>query len=739
MAGWQAEGGGSMGGPSGRGDDGAAAPGIVVDVDGALGLSALQHPVRTARSRFGPRRDQRSVSGFGGVVRLVVREFPGVPVVYLTAAPPVLRRALRRALRDDGYPPGVLRLPERPGTVRRAGAARYKRDVLREVLADRSRPWILLGDDTGPDPALFAHAGARGRVAAVVLWQLRGADQAVVARVRERVGDVPVVAAPTGEELVAQVGMLFAGTGSRTASWFLTAGERGNPATDLPPWTEGNTVWALSHGHPYFAALQAAVDAAGTGDVVLLGGWRADADQVLGQAAAGRTFAAAARRGALVRGLLWRSHGPVVGYSAVENRGFADAVARGGGRVLLDHRVRPLGSHHQKFVVVRHRDAPDDDVAFVGGIDLAVGRRDDEEHAGDPLTRSFARVYGPRPAWHDVQVGMSGPAVADVESTFRERWEDRGALVRAPWRVAVGGRHSRVRRADPLPPPGPAPPAAGTSAVQLLRTYPRRYVRPFPFAPAGERSVARAYAKALLRAQRLVYVEDQYLWSDDVARVFAAALHRAPRLRLIAVVPRYPDQESPLQVPAAQLGQGTAMDLVRRVGGDRVQVLDLEREDGTPIYVHAKLTVVDDVWAAVGSANLNRRSWTHDSELVAAVLDDERDTREPHDPAGLGDGARRFARELRLGLMREHLGRAPGDDADLVDPDEAAAVVGAAAAALDAWHASGRSGPRPAGRLRVHPAAPAPSRWRRRATSAFYRSAFDPDGRPAGMRLRRTF
>lgn len=112
MAGWQAEGGGSMGGPSGRGDDGAAAPGIVVDVDGALGLSALQHPVRTARSRFGPRRDQRSVSGFGGVVRLVVREFPGVPVVYLTAAPPVLRRALRRALRDDGYPPGVLRLPE---------------------------------------------------------------------------------------------------------------------------------------------------------------------------------------------------------------------------------------------------------------------------------------------------------------------------------------------------------------------------------------------------------------------------------------------------------------------------------------------------------------------------------------------------------------------------------------------------------------------------------------------------
>ncbi len=192
-------------------------------------------------------------------------------------------------------------------------------------------------------------------------------------------------------------------------------------------------------------------------------------------------------------------------------------------------------------------------------------------------------------------------------------------------------------------------------------------------------------------------------------------------------------------MPAAKLGQGTAMDLVRRAGGDRVQVLDLEREDGTPIYVHSKLCVVDDVWAAVGSANLNRRSWTHDSELVAAVLDDERDLREPVDPTGRGDGARRVARELRLELMREHLGRADGDDADLVDPDSAAEVVRRSAAALDGWHAAGRTGPRPVGRLRAHPLAPAPSRGVRLATTAFYQTAFDPDGRPLGMRARRSF
>jgi phosphatidylserine/phosphatidylglycerophosphate/cardiolipin synthase-like enzyme len=75
-------------------------------------------------------------------------------------------------------------------------------------------------------------------------------------------------------------------------------------------------------------------------------------------------------------------------------------------------------------------------------------------------------------------------------------------------------------------------------------------------------------------------------------------------------------------------------------GGDRVQLLDLENAAGRPVYVHAKPSIVDDVWAAVGSVNLNRRSWTHDSELTAAVLDEERDGRAPLDPGGLGDGAR---------------------------------------------------------------------------------------------------
>jgi len=40
--------------------------------------------------------------------------------------------------------------------------------------------------------------------------------------------------------------------------------------------------------------------------------------------------------------------------------------------------------------------------------------------------------------------------------------------------------------------------------------------------------------------------------------------------------------------------------------------------------VHAKACVVDDTWATIGSDNFNRRSWTHDSELSAVVVEPDR-------------------------------------------------------------------------------------------------------------------
>ncbi|UUO01951.1 phospholipase D-like domain-containing protein [Mycolicibacterium novocastrense] len=170
-----------------------------------------------------------------------------------------------------------------------------------------------------------------------------------------------------------------------------------------------------------------------------------------------------------------------------------------------------------------------------------------------------------------------------------------------------------------------------------------------------------------------------------------------------------------------------------------MQIFDIENHRGLPVYVHAKLCIVDDVWALVGSANLNMRSWTYDAEIAAAVLDSRRDPRAPEDPAGLGDGARHFARELRLQLMREHV--ETQDDTTLLDLDQAAETMRRSAANLDGWYRSGRRGTRPTGRLRTHVPVSAGKNpgWRRWLVEPAYRAVYDPDGRPTFMRLRRSY
>jgi phosphatidylserine/phosphatidylglycerophosphate/cardiolipin synthase-like enzyme len=329
-------------------------------------------------------------------------------------------------------------------------------------------------------------------------------------------------------------------------------------------------------------------------------------------------------------------------------------------------------------------------------------------------------------------VAITGPAVGDLDFTFRERWADPSPLSRDPAGILHDLLRHTDRRASVLPPMAPDPAVAGTHSVQVLRTYGRR-VRGYPFAPEGERSIARAYAKALKRARRLIYIEDQFLWSDEVMRPFVSALTSNPGLHLIAVVPRYFDQAGALTLPPNQVGREQAVRALLEAGGDRVGIFDIENPRGVPVYVHAKVCVIDDTWTSVGSDNFNRRSWGHDSEIACAVMDEEHDPRGPLDPGGLGDRARKYARDLRLQLWREHLGRAEGDDGDLLDPDEAVVRFHQAAAALERWHSEGARGERPPGRLRPHPRIQ-PSRMKRLWAGVLYRNVYDPDGRPAALR-----
>ena len=93
-------------------------------------------------------------------------------------------------------------------------------------------------------------------------------------------------------------------------------------------------------------------------------------------------------------GAWWRSHLDQFEFSERENRHLGDDIEAAGGKCLLDMRVRPGGSHHQKFAVLRRNGRPEEDVAFVGGIDLCHGRHDDAGHGGDPQAQPMAASYG---------------------------------------------------------------------------------------------------------------------------------------------------------------------------------------------------------------------------------------------------------------------------------------------------------------------------------------------------------
>jgi phosphatidylserine/phosphatidylglycerophosphate/cardiolipin synthase-like enzyme len=532
----------------------------------------------------------------------------------------------------------------------------------------------------------------------------------------------------------------------RLDDWFLTPEERGNPMTEIDSrrsagvaWTEGNHVTFLIDGVSYFTSLAEVISSLEPHDEVRFTDWRGDGDErVSGNGTSiAALLADSCRRGVDVRGLLWRSHSDRFAFSSKENRRLAVEVTEAGGEVLLDERVRRGGSHHQKMVLFRHPSFLERDVVFIGGIDLSHGRRDDIGHDGDHQVIKLDPRYGRRPPWHDVQLEIRGPAVTELDHTFRERWEDPTPLNHAGrLRSELSRVMSRDRVARPLPARLGDPPTHGGHAVQVLRTYPSRRPR-YPFAPNGERSVARAFAKAINRARTLIYIEDQYFWSVEIARLLAKALRRQPGLQVIGIVPRYPDKDSKLSGPPSRLAQARALAILQNAGGERVGIYDVENEIGTPIYVHAKVCVIDDVWATVGSDNLNRRSWTHDSELSCAVIDSELDERIPLDPGGLGDGSRKFARALRLSLWAEHLGRS-ADDPELLNLAHSSVLWQETASALEGWPSCLGEENRPPGRIRSHEIDPVPFVSQRWAGLA-YRLIFDPDGRPLKFRLLRRF
>ena len=283
--------------------------------------------------------------------------------------------------------------------------------------------------------------------------------------------------------------------------------------------------------------------------------------------------------------------------------------------VATDSKERPLHCHHEKLVEI------DDRVAFVGGIDLTT-------YAGDRFDTP-AHEARDGVGWHDALSVLRGPIVADVASHFAQRWQ------------AVTGEQLQA----PAPPDG----RAGNVEVQLVRTVPERV---YDFAPAGDFRILESYTRALRSAGKLIYLENQFLWSSEIAAILEQKLARPPAedFRLVILLPADPNDGG--DDTRGQLG-----DLIECDGGDgrllACSLYALGPQGPKPVYVHAKIGIVDDRWLTIGSANLNEHSMFNDTELNVVTCD----------PA--------LARETRLRLWAEHLQRpvseVAGDPTTVVD------------------------------------------------------------------------
>jgi phosphatidylserine/phosphatidylglycerophosphate/cardiolipin synthase-like enzyme len=317
-----------------------------------------------------------------------------------------------------------------------------------------------------------------------------------------------------------------------------------------------------------------------------------------------------------VRVLLWAGAPvPVFTPSRTAMRRVREELIRGTRvRCALDSHERPMHCHHEKLVIV------DGVVAFVGGIDLT-------SLGGDRFDTSDHLMCG-RLGWHDASSRVRGPAVADVAAHFAARWRE------------VTGE-----QLEETPPPA----AAGDLELQVVRTVPEKI---YDFLPQGDFRILEAYTRALRSARKLVYLESQFLWSAQVVEILANKLREPPSddFRVVVLLPAKPNNGA--DTTRGQLGVLAGADN----GAARFLATTVSARSGGltgPLYVHAKIGIVDDTWLTIGSANLNEHSFFNDTEMNVVTCDPE------------------IARETRLRLWAEHLERSveevSGEPARVID------------------------------------------------------------------------
>lgn len=286
--------------------------------------------------------------------------------------------------------------------------------------------------------------------------------------------------------------------------------------------------------------------------------------------------------------------------------------------VKLDSHHPPGGSHHQKVVVI------DDCFAFCGGIDMTHGRWDSRAHHDDEAGRC-QEDGDPYQPWHDATCALEGPVAGALGRHARERWK------RATGVSLTGVRSSHACWPDDLEP------QFRDVQVAIARTMPRM---------ADQRPITeieQLYLAQIAAARGTIYAESQYFASRLIAEAIARRLDEPDGPEIVIVNPEQADGWlEPMVMDTARARLITA--LRRRDVHGRLRIYHPCTRDRAPIYVHAKILIVDDSILRVGSSNLNNRSMRLDSECDVVI------------DCANGNACSDTIAAIRNDLIAEHLG-----------------------------------------------------------------------------------
>jgi phosphatidylserine/phosphatidylglycerophosphate/cardiolipin synthase-like enzyme len=291
--------------------------------------------------------------------------------------------------------------------------------------------------------------------------------------------------------------------------------------------------------------------------------------------------------------------------------------------VKLDGHHPTGASHHQKIIVI------DDCFAFCGGIDMTGDRWDTRDHRDDEpgRVRPNGSAYAP---WHDATTALQGPAAAALGKLARDRWKRAGGTPLSAGRT----RHDCW--------PDLLPVQFSDVEVTIARTAPTM---------PGQHAVLeieRLYLAQIARAKRFIYAESQYFASRRIAEALARRLEEADGPEIVIINPQSAQGWlEPLAMDTARARLIAA--LRQRDKHDRLRLYHPVTRDRAPIYVHAKILIVDDQILRVGSSNMNNRSMRLDTECDVAI----------DCATGNNQGCAERIAAIRDDLLAEHLGVAP--------------------------------------------------------------------------------